>query len=214
MNQHPFEQKLYSGQCTQAEIRRWLINRYYFEETMMRKDCIILANSEDHEFRKVWVKRVIDSQAPGGGLDQWRTMCVSAGIEPLEMLEVTPGAKQACDNYLNQCINTHWKLVVAGSLSQIRAALNHQKKCDTWYGFYPTIDWSYFRVRKEQAKEDSQRCLEFIEQWELHPDHRTTAARLKKQLMDAILDDCEIAPRDAASLPEPTPRFNFENHSC
>ena len=79
--------------------------------------------------------------------------------------------------------------------------------------FEPTYR-GYFEVRKEQAKEDSQRCLEFIERWELHPDHLTTAARLKKKLMDTILDDCEITPRDPVSLPEPTPRFNFENHSC
>jgi pyrroloquinoline-quinone synthase len=190
MNQHPFEQKLYRGECTPEEIKRWLINRYFFEETMMRKDCVILANSDNHEFRKVWVKRVLDSQAPGGGLDQWRTMCSSAGILPEELLNVTPGAQRACEKYLEMCRTTDWKIVVAGSLSQIQAALNHQKKCDTWYDFYPGIDWSYFKVRKQQAEQDSQSCLRFIEQWELHPDHRTTAAKHKKQLMNDILDDC------------------------
>lgn len=190
MNQHPFEQKLYSGKCTPEEIKRWLINRYYFEETMMRKDCIILGNSDDHSFRKVWLKRVIDSQRPGGGLDQWREMCVSAGILPEEILDVTPGAKKACDNYIQWCLSTHWKIVASGSLSQIQAALNHQKKCETWYEFYPTIDWSYFKVRKEQAKEDSQICLEFIKQWQLAEEDIATAAKLKKQLMKDILDNC------------------------
>ena len=199
IDQHPFEQKLYRGECTDEEIKRWLANRYSFEVTMMRKDCLILATSDDHEFRKVWVKRVIDSQAPGGGLDQWRTMCLSAGVVP--EMNVTSGTQRACEKYLEWCRTTDWKIVVAGSLSQIRAALNHQKKCDTWYRFYPTIDWSYFEVRKEQAKEDSESCLRFIEQWELHPDHLTTAAKHKKQLMDTILDDCEIT-------------LFSKNHSC
>ena len=190
MNQHPFEQKLYRGECTPEEIKRWLINRYSFELTMMRKDCLILANSEDHEFRKVWVKRIIDSQQPGGGLDQWRTMCISAGIAPEDLVNVTPGAEKACNDYIKNCLTTPWKNIVAGSLSQIRAALNHQKKCETWYTFYPGIDWDYFKVRKEQAKLDAQSCMDFIEQWGLNEADIAQAAALKKQLMESILDDC------------------------
>jgi hypothetical protein len=64
MNQHPFEQKLYSGKCDIHELRKWLIDRYYFEETMLKKDCVIIENSTDHSFRKVWIKRIIDSQSP------------------------------------------------------------------------------------------------------------------------------------------------------
>ena len=185
MQQHPFEQKLYSGECTHQEIQQWLINRYSFEVTMMQKDCIILANSDDHAFRKVWLKRVIDSQSPGGGLDQWREMCTSAGILPEDI--ATPGAKLACENYINWCKNTHWKIVVSASLSQIQASLNHEQKTLTWPSFYPNINWSYFSLRKDQAREDSQRCLEFIKEWNLPQTVIDEALKLKRQLMTEIL---------------------------
>ena len=189
MNQHPFEKRLYAGECDSHEIKQWLINRYYFEETMMQKDCVILTNSNDHEFRKVWLKRIIDSQASGGGLDQWREMCESAGISLSELEnKVSSNARQACDGYLEWCMTTHWKTVAAGSLSQIQAALKHTQKCLTWPDYYPGINWNYFVVRKEQAKEDSQRCLQFIEEWKLPDADIALAARLKRQLLNDILN--------------------------
>jgi len=180
------ESRLYAGQATLEEIRRWLTNRYYFEETMMRKDCIVLERSDDHAFRKVWVKRVTESQAPGGGLDQWLEMCESAGVPDVH--DVSPAAKQACDEYLEWCRTTPWKTVVAASLSQIRAALNHTEKTLHWPSFYPTINWGYFVVRKDQAREDSQRCLEFIEKWNLPESEKDLALKLKRQLMVDVTD--------------------------
>jgi len=189
MNLHPFEQKLYSGKCDLPEIKRWLINRYYFEETMMRKDCIILANSDSFDFRKVWLKRVIDSQSPGGGLDQWREMCYSAGITEIELEEnVTMDTRLACDDYLEWCQGAPWKLVVAASLSQIQAALKHEQKCLSWPNHYPNINWNYFFVRKEQAQEDSQRCLQFIEDWELTQSEINNSLKLKRKLLNDILN--------------------------
>ncbi len=189
MIQHPFEKKLYSGDCTLAEIQQWLINRYYFEETMMKKDCVILSNSDDHEFRQIWLKRITDSQAPGGGLDQWREMCISSGVNLEEIYHITPGAKIACDDYLEWCRTTHWKTVASGSLSQIQAALKHQQKCLKWPEYYPGINWNYFVVRKEQAVSDSKRCLRFIEEWKLPESEIECAGILKRKLLNGILDE-------------------------
>jgi len=187
---HPFEQRLYQGDCDLQEIKQWLINRYYFEETMMKKDCIILTNSSDHEFRKVWLKRITDSQGVGGGLDQWREMAYSAGITLTQLEQnVSQQARQACDDYLKWCSETPWKTVVAGSLSQIQAALKHTQKTLTWPDFYPGINWNYFVVRKEQAREDSQRCLQFIEEWKLPDSEIALAACLKKKLLNDILEN-------------------------
>jgi pyrroloquinoline-quinone synthase len=188
MNVHPFEKKLYAGECNHDEIKSWLINRYYFEVTMMRKDCVILTNSTDHSFKQIWLKRVIDSQAIGGGLDQWREMCVSAGINLYDLENPAFEVKCACDNYLEWCKTTNWKTVVAGSLSQIQAALKHTQKCLTWPDFYPGVNWNYFVVRREQAREDSRRCLQFIEYWNLPESEIELASWLKRQLLNAVLN--------------------------
>ena len=187
-NGHPFEQKLNAGNCTKEEIQKWLINRYYFEETMVKKDAIILSKCPNREFRNMWIKRILDADQPEGGLDCWVKMGLSCDIDVTNESLLTPGTKFACDAFLAWCQQTDWVEVVSSSLSQLQASLNHQSKTMSWPEMYPWIDINYFKLRKVQAGMDSERCLKFILESGLSMETINKTAQLKRNMMKVLLD--------------------------
>jgi pyrroloquinoline-quinone synthase len=41
---HPFNVRLNSGQCSPAQIRGWVVNRFYYQSIIPKKDAAILSN--------------------------------------------------------------------------------------------------------------------------------------------------------------------------
>ena len=187
-NKHPFEVKLNSGKCTKEEIQKWLVNRYYFEETMVKKDAIVLSKCNSKSFRNIWITRILDADGPDGGLDCWIKMGESCNIDVLDQSMLTPATKFACDAFLAWCKETDWVEVVSSSLSQLQASLNHNSKAMNWPEMYPWIDVNYFKLRRIQAGMDSKKCLDFILESELSIETINKTAQLKRNMMKVLLD--------------------------
>src|SRR5690606_24001907 len=57
---HPFHVAMNSGQCSVAEIRGWVANRFYYQSIIPQKDAAIISNCDDRAVRRQWIQRIID----------------------------------------------------------------------------------------------------------------------------------------------------------
>ncbi len=190
-NNHPFEVLMDSGLCTKEQLQGWVCNRYRFQQTMVAKDCIILSKCPDRTFRQMWIKRILEADAPDGGLESWIRLGVACGVDATDSTKVYPETKIAMDSFLQWCTATDWKIVVASSLSQLNAVVNHRRKFATWYDLYPWIEkggLDYFLMRIGQVEVDSQRCLEFVQSQDLSEESLREATAIKRDIMKRMLD--------------------------
>lgn len=190
-NDHPFEQLLDEGRATREQMQAWLCNRYWFQKTMVAKDAIVLAKCPDKAFRQIWVKRIKEADIEGGGLDSWIKLGWACDVDVTDESRVYPATRFAMTAFLEWCQRSDWVLIVASSLSQLRAVVNHKNKFDTWYTLYPWIKTDgldYFIQRCAQVGVDSAHCLTFIQHIELPPDKIAEATKMKREIMQCMLD--------------------------
>ena len=188
---HPLETLLDSGNVSREILQSWLVQRYQFEITMVKKDLIVLEKCPNQKFRQQWIQRVLDADAIGGGLESWVNLGNAAGVDVTDSSKVLPAVTAALDEFLEWCRTTDWKIVVSGSLSQLQASNNHRNKFNTWSELYPWIEQDgleYFIVRYCQAKSDSKNCLEFIKSIGLSREVLIESANIKRNLMKKLLD--------------------------
>jgi len=188
---HEFEVLMDSGRCTVFEIQQWVRNRYAFQKAMVQKDLIVMYKCDSVEFRRTWIKRIIEADEPGGGLDSWVQLGIACGIDVHDQSLVYQETLDAIHTFLEWCHKSDWKIIVASSLSQLNAVKNHQNKLNTWYKLCPWIEpngLKYFLLRIGQVSTDSQECLKFIENTQLPEDQLREATTVKRQLMKSILD--------------------------
>ena len=190
-NNHPFEVLMDSGKCTKPQLQSWICNRYCFQKTMVAKDAIILAKCPNREFRQMWIKRIIEADSPDGGLESWIKLGTACEVDATDSDKVYPATKFAMDSFLNWCTITDWKIVVASSLSQLNAVINHRRKFATWYELYPWIETGgldYFLLRIGQVEVDSQKCLDFVKSQNLSENSLREATKIKREIMKCMLD--------------------------
>src|SRR5690606_7054781 len=105
-HRHPFNLLMHSGMLAPDDLRLWVANRYYYQQRIPIKDALILAKSEDVEFRRLWVPRLRDHDGapdqPGafGGLELWVRLGRGVGLTREELdaqTHLLPGVKRACD---------------------------------------------------------------------------------------------------------------------
>ena len=191
VNNHPFERMLDEGTCTQYQLQQWLCNRYAFQKTMVAKDAIVLEKCPLRSFRKIWIKRIYDADDDNGGLECWIKLGQACGVDVTDESRVYPATRFAMESFLHWCHSVDWKVIVASSLSQLKALENHRKKCTTWYTLYPWIEpngLEYFLMRITQVEEDSKACLEFIKNANLPPEEIKAASKIKREIMTCLLD--------------------------
>src|SRR6201996_109805 len=64
---HPFHLRMHEGQLTRGQLQAWALNRYYYQSRIPIKDALVLAKSDNLEFRRGWRKRVVDHDGDHGG---------------------------------------------------------------------------------------------------------------------------------------------------
>jgi pyrroloquinoline-quinone synthase len=190
-NNHPFELLMDEGKCSQEMLQRWVANRYIFQKTMIAKDAMVIYKCPDREFRRMWMKRIYEADAVDGGLESWIKLGHACGIDVTNESLVYPSVRLAMNAFLHWCEHADWKVIVASSLSQLKAVANHTKKFNTWYNLYPWIEANgldYFLQRIGQVEEDSQMCLTFIQNQNIDPNAIAAALQMKRDVMKALLD--------------------------
>jgi pyrroloquinoline-quinone synthase len=160
---HPFNVMLNSGQASQAQIRGWVANRFYYQISIPVKDAAILANCDDRAVRRNWVQRILDHDGYGddpGGIESWLRLSEAVGLERhhVESLaDVLPGVRFAVDAYVNFARRAPWPEAVCSSLTELFAPEIHKQRLAGWPEHYPWIDLSglhYFQSRVSLARRD------------------------------------------------------------
>jgi pyrroloquinoline-quinone synthase len=193
-HRHPFNVRLHGGQCTPAEVRRWIRNRYYYQTRIPLKDGLILTKSEDRAFRRGWIRRIHDhdgDDARAGGLELWLRLAEAAGLERAEVASLQgmlPGVRRACDAYVEFVASHDLLASVASSLTELAAGPFLGERAEAFRKYYGWIEdggLEYFLSRTTQAPRDAQEGLDFV------LAHATTAED-QERCAAALTRKCEI----------------------
>jgi pyrroloquinoline-quinone synthase len=213
-DKHPFNVRMHAGALTPDELRRWVRNRYYYQTRIPIKDGVILAKSEDREFRRGWIRRITDHDGDAqreGGLELWLKLADAVGLDRREVASlrnVLPGVRRACDAYVELVATSDLLASVAASLTESRAgALLGQRAAafEKHYGWIAPEGLAYFRARTTQAPRDAAEGMAFVLAHARTPAdaERCVAALTKKcEILWALLDAVEwggTKPRLAAA---------------
>src|SRR5271154_5340206 len=104
-DKHPFHLLMNAGQLSPEAIRGWVINRFYYQACIPRKDAAILSNCPSHEIRRQWTYRIVEhdgTQGEEGGIEAWLRLGRACGIPREAMIEgkdVVPSVRFAVDAY-------------------------------------------------------------------------------------------------------------------
>jgi pyrroloquinoline-quinone synthase len=165
---HPYHALMSKGQMSEAGIRGWVANRYYYQKSIPIKDAAILSNCNDRAARRLWVQRLIDhdgNENDAGGIDAWLQLALAVGLtheETLDERHVLPGVKFAVDAYVNFARSATWEEAACSSLTEMFAPKIHQSRLDNWPEHYPWIKadgYVYFKKRLGEARRDVEHGL-------------------------------------------------------
>ncbi|HEY8927205.1 MAG TPA: pyrroloquinoline-quinone synthase PqqC [Polyangia bacterium] len=193
-DRHPFHVAMHEGRLSQADLQRWVANRYYYQTRIPIKDALILAKSEDPAFRRLWIHRLHDHDglAEGeGGLAQWVRLGQAVGLAADEVTtcrHVLPGVRFACDAYVQLVRDSSLVVAVASSLTEFFAPDLMSRRIEAWERHYPFVEaagLAYFRARVTRARNDSQEAVTFV------VAHATTRA-LQEACVAALVRKTEI----------------------
>jgi pyrroloquinoline-quinone synthase len=195
-HRHPFNVLMHAGRLDHEDLRLWVANRYYYQTRIPIKDALILAKSEDPEFRRVWVQRVLDHDGRGaadqpGGLELWIQLGRALGLTRAQLesqQELLPGVRRACDDYVELVQTSDLVTAVAASLTEYFAGDLMKARIEAWTRHYPSVARAalrYFDERVIRAPEDADYALRFVAR------HATTVERAQRCLA-AFERKCEV----------------------
>jgi pyrroloquinoline-quinone synthase len=192
---HPFHRRMDAGELTKEELRRWVVNRYYYQKIIPMKDAAILSNCPDRDVRRDWIVRITDhdgsTSGAGGGIEAWLQLGQAVGVAPEDVLSerwVLPGVRYACDAYLNFCRQQPWVIAVASSLTELFGPKAIKARLEAFERYYPWIDpegLAYFRARLDLAPRDADYALRVVMK------HCLTRAA-QQAAVDALTFKCDM----------------------
>lgn len=165
---HPYHLRMSEGSLSPEQIRGWVLNRFYYQVNIPRKDAAVMANCPEREVRRRWIQRVLDHDGEGddpGGIEAWTRLGEATGIARDELTSlrgVLPGVRFAVDAYVNFARSAPWQEAVASSLTELFAPAIHQQRLAGWPAHYPWIapeGLRYFQQRVSQAGRDVEHGL-------------------------------------------------------
>jgi pyrroloquinoline-quinone synthase len=207
-DQHPFSRRMNEGSLSRGQIQGWVANRFYYQETIPRKDAAILANCPEREVRRRWVRRILDHDGTAdgeGGIEAWLRLGEAVGLPREEMADerhVVPGVRFAVDAYLTFARTRPWVEAVASSLTELFAPDLMAERLAAFERHYSWIDpqgLGYFRARLTQAPRDSEHALEVVTEHCRTPDQQAAAVAalsFKCDVLWSVLDAIDRAYAD------------------
>jgi pyrroloquinoline-quinone synthase len=193
-NRHPFHHQMMSGALTKAQMQAWALNRYCYQSVIPRKDAMIIARSEDPEFRAEWRKRVEDhdgSDGWSGGIARWLKLATGLGLDA-DMVKgeklALPATRFAVGAYLSFCTNRTLLEAVASSLTELFSPVIIGERVPAMLAKYDYVTkdiLAYFDKRPAQASRDSNFALAYVMK------HAGTPEK-QQAVIDALVFKCDV----------------------
>ncbi|MBV8893575.1 MAG: pyrroloquinoline-quinone synthase PqqC [Acidobacteria bacterium] len=192
-HRHPFHLLMHQGALGRGQLQAWALNRYYYQSVIPSKDAIILARSEDRNFRRAWRKRIVDHDGDGprdGGIERWIRLAEATGLGRERVVsgdEILPAVRFAVNAYLDLVKNRPFLEAVASSLTELFSRELIALRIDALRKHYPWLGGGldYFTARLEQAPADAAFAFDYIA--------RNACTRAEQdQAMAALTSKCDI----------------------
>ncbi|WP_405877734.1 MULTISPECIES: pyrroloquinoline-quinone synthase PqqC [unclassified Streptomyces] len=202
---HPFNLRMHSGDLSQDELRRWIVNRFHYQRHIPVKDALITAKLDTSALRRMWLRRIQDhdgQQDGEGGIERWLRLGKAAGLDREAMQRadtVLPGVRLAVDGYVNFCRLRPTLEAVAASLTELSAPDLMRTRIDAFERHYTWIEadgLAYFRTRVSQGRRDSREALDLVLNWARTRDDQeraVAALRFKCDVLWSLLDAVDQA---------------------
>jgi coenzyme PQQ biosynthesis protein C len=218
-HRHPFHLRMHEGTLTRAQLQAWAYHRYYYQSRIPIKDAVILAKSDDAEFRRAWRKRIVDHDGtPGGapgGIEKWLKLVEVTGGDPERARRgegILPSVRYAVDAYV-QFVASHSLLeAVASSFTELFSHKLISLRMEALRAHYPWMEagFAYFQGRMTQAPEDAEFAVDWVYR---HAATRADQERAcealvaKCDILWAVLDALHFAYVEPGWPPPGAPRF-------
>ncbi|WP_329450831.1 pyrroloquinoline-quinone synthase PqqC [Streptomyces sp. NBC_01724] len=208
---HPFNVRMHQGGLRPAELRTWVVNRFYYQRSIPVKDALILAKLPEPAMRRSWLRRIQDHDglAEGeGGIERWLRLGEAVGLDRAEMESgesVLPGVRFAVDGYVNFCRLSPAPEAVASSLTELCAPNIMLTRLETFPRHYPWIDepgLAYFRSRVPQGRRDGVEALAWVTDWARTRSEQLaalSALSFKCDILWSLLDAVEHGSRPGSA---------------
>ena len=203
---HPLHVMMNAGQLDEVSIRKWVVNRFYYQVNIPIKDAAILSNCPLREVRRIWRHRIEDHDGSEGGekpggIESWLRLGAACGISSEEMFDprsILPGVRFAVDAYVHLARTKPWPIAVSSSLTELFAPdlmADRLRAFETHYTWVKPWGFDYFKKRLTQARTDSDEGLELTIQY-------CDTPALQRQAVEALSFKCDVlwSMLDAISL--------------
>ena len=166
---HPFDKLLQSGMASREMLRMWASNRFYYQDTIPRKDAAILSKCPDSEIRRAWIPHIVTHDVDGA-LSEWLMLTRSLGLTDAEVtagVHLLPATRFACDAYYHFCKDASWQDGMCASMTHLFAGDIHQKRIAHWpdrYPWLPSEAFVYFRNRTQTLPSEVDTTLRLLAQ--------------------------------------------------
>lgn len=170
-DKHPFHVMLHGGRCTMAQVRAWVINRYYYQSRIPMKDAALLSRCDDAQLRRIWRSRIEDHDggiSEGGGIRRWLRLAETVGLDPDYVASakgVLPATRFAVDAYVAFVREKPLLEAIASSLTELFAPRIHSERIAgllEHYAFANDTALAYFRQRLVEAPQDVKFGLAYV----------------------------------------------------
>jgi len=192
-HRHPFHLLMHEGKLTRGQLQAWALNRFYYQSRIPVKDALVLARTDEAEFRRLWRKRLVDhdGERPGdGGIERWLRLAEATGLnrERVESgREVLPAVRYAVNAYLELVSRRSFLEAIASSLTEMFSRDLIALRMDALRKHYPWLEpgLAYFEARLTQGTEDAKFALAWVTK------HAGTRAE-QELVIEALRAKCDI----------------------
>ena len=192
-HRHPFHLLMHEGKLTRGQLQAWALNRFYYQSRIPVKDALVLAHTDDAEFRRLWRKRLVDhdGERPGdGGIERWLRLAEATGLNRERVAagrEVLPAVRYAVNAYLELVSRRSFLEAVASSLTEMFSRDLIALRMDALRKHYPWLEsgLAYFEARLTQGPEDAKFALAWVT--------KQASTRAEQELaIEALRAKCDI----------------------
>ena len=212
-DKHPFHRKLHAGALSRGQLQAWVLNRYYYQSRIPLKDAALLSRVDDREFRREWIRRILDHDGEAddsGGIERWLVLAEGVGLDREAVKALTgvlPATRFAVDAYVRFVREASLLEAVASSLTELFAPRLHESRIGALlanYDFASERTLAYFRARLSQAPRDVEFGLAFVKREARTREQQEAAMaalRFKTDVLWAQLDALHFAYVEPALIP-------------
>ena len=101
-DKHPFNSLLYSGKLTEHQLHGWIINWFYYQKNISRRDASIISNCPVSDVRRLWMNRIIN------GNESSEVKSIEDIKKTLSPLLIPPTKEEDTDFYMDYGSDTSY----------------------------------------------------------------------------------------------------------